>query len=163
MNNEGASLVPGPGPKIQIAPRLADPPGRKRTITTAFANSALWPLCHVAYRRPRFDPGQWETYKSVNRKFAEVVLAEVIDPRHTIVFIQDYHFALLPQMLKAAEPNLVVSQFWHIPWPNYEIFRICPWGPEILNGLLGNDFLGFHLQYHCYNFCDTVNRTLEAE
>jgi trehalose 6-phosphate synthase len=65
-------------------------------------------------------------------------------------------------MLKEAEPGLVVSQFWHIPWPNYEIFRICPWGPEILEGLLGNDLLGFHLQYHCNNFFDTVDRTLES-
>ena len=96
----------------------------------------------------------------VNRKFAQVILDEVIDPRRTIVFIQDYHFALLPQMLKAAEPILLVSQFWHIPWPNYEIFRICPWGPEILDGLLGNDLLGFHLHYHCNNFYDTVDRTL---
>lgn len=127
-----------------------------------FSNEAIWPLCHLAYTRPRFDAGQWETYKSVNLKFAEAILSEATNPRRTIVFIQDYHFALLPRMLKQAEPGLVVSQFWHIPWPNYEIFRICPWGPEILDGLLGNDLLGFHLQYHCNNFFDTVDRTLEA-
>ncbi len=127
-----------------------------------FANEALWPLCHVSYTRPRFNPGQYETYKAVNRRFAEAVLSEVADPKRAIVFIQDYHFALLPRMLKEAAPDLTVSQFWHIPWPNYEIFRICPWGPEILDGLLGNDLLGFHLQYHCNNFFDTVDRTLEA-
>ncbi|MCE5243023.1 MAG: trehalose-6-phosphate synthase [Syntrophobacteraceae bacterium] len=126
------------------------------------SNEGIWPLCHLAYTRPRFDAGQWETYKSVNLKFAEAILSEVDNPRRTIVFIQDYHFALLPRMLKNAEPGLLVSQFWHIPWPNYEIFRICPWGPEILDGLLGNDLLGFHLQYHCNNFFDTVDRTLEA-
>lgn len=78
------------------------------------------------------------------------------------VIMQDYHFALLPQMLKEANPNLIVCQFWHIPWPNYEVFRSCPWGTEILEGLLGNDLLGFHLQYHCNNFFDTVDRSLET-
>ncbi|MEW6387743.1 MAG: trehalose-6-phosphate synthase [Thermodesulfobacteriota bacterium] len=126
-----------------------------------FSNEALWPLCHIAYTRPIFSPKQWETYKAVNRKFADAVLSQV-GQRRTIVFIQDYHFALLPRMLKEADPSLVVCQFWHIPWPNYEAFRICPWGHDILIGLLGNDLLGFHLQYHCNNFFDTVDRSLEA-
>ena len=161
VGNGDALLVPPQDPKYTLR-RVWLTRQEEREYYYGFANSALWPLCHVAYSRPRFDPAQWETYKSVNRKFAEVILSEVIDPQRTIVFIQDYHFALVPRMLKAAEPSLVVSQFWHIPWPNYEIFRICPWGPEILDGLLGNDVLGFHLQYHCNNFCDTVDRTLEA-
>ena len=161
VSNGDALLVPAQAPKYKLR-RVWLTRQEERDYYYGFANSALWPLCHVAYSRPRFDSGQWETYKSVNRKFAEVILAEVVDPRHTIVFIQDYHFALLPQILKAAEPNLVVFQFWHIPWPNYEIFRICPWGPEILDGLLGNDLLGFHLHYHCHNFCDTVIQTLNA-
>ena len=76
--------------------------------------------------------------------------------------MQDYHFALLPRMLKNARPDLVVCQFWHIPWPNREVFRVCPWQDEILDGLLGNDLLAFHIQYHCNNFLDTVDRTLEA-
>ncbi len=154
-------MVPPQDPKYKLR-RLWLTRQEERDYYYGFSNQALWPLCHLAYIRPRFDPGQWETYKAVNRKFAEAVLSEVNEPQHTIVFIQDYHFALLPRLLKEAEPNLVVSQFWHIPWPNYEIFRICPWGREILDGLLGNDLLGFHLQYHCNNFFDTVDRTLEA-
>ncbi len=126
-----------------------------------FSNETLWPLCHVCYARPQFDPDQWETYRQVNRKFADAILEEIGD-RRTVVFIQDYHFALLPRMLKEAAPQAIICQFWHIPWPNYEVFRICPWGTEILEGLLGNDLLGFHLQYHCNNFFDTVDRTLEA-
>jgi len=161
VSSGDALMVPPQDSKYRLR-RLWLTRQEERDYYYGFANSALWPLCHVAYSRPRFDPGQWETYKTVNRKFAEVVLSEVTDPRRTIVFIQDYHFALLPRMLKDADPNLMVSQFWHIPWPNYEIFRICPWGPEILDGLLGNDLLGFHLQYHCNNFFDTVDRTLEA-
>jgi trehalose 6-phosphate synthase len=80
-----------------------------------------------------------------------------------MVFVQDYHFALLPRLLKEARPDLVVAQFWHIPWPNPETFRVCPWGDEILRGMLGNDLLSFHIQYHCNNFLETVDRTLESK
>jgi trehalose 6-phosphate synthase len=126
-----------------------------------FANEALWPLCHVAYTRPRFDAGDWEQYRRVNRKFADAVLDEA-GPGPAVVFVQDYHFALLPRMIKDARPDLVVLHFWHIPWPNREVFRVCPWQEEILDGLLGNDILSFHIQYHCNNFLETVDRALES-
>jgi trehalose 6-phosphate synthase len=126
-----------------------------------FANEALWPLCHAAYTRPSFNPGDWQQYRRVNQKFADAVLDEVAGER-AVVFVQDYHFALLPRLLKAARPDLVVVQFWHIPWPNPEIFRVCPWQEEILDGLLGNDLLSFHIQNHCNNFLDSVDRALEA-
>lgn len=127
-----------------------------------FANEALWPLCHVAYTRPRFDAGDWWQYQRVNRKFADAVLEEA-EGEPALVFVQDYHFALLPRMLKTARSDLVVAQFWHIPWPNREVFRVCPWGDELLHGLLGNDLLGFHLQYHCNNFLNTVDRAIESK
>jgi trehalose 6-phosphate synthase len=127
-----------------------------------FANEALWPLCHIAYTRPRFDAGDWEQYRRVNRKFADAVLDEV-DGVPAVVFVQDYHFALLPRLLKDARPDLVVLQFWHIPWPNREVFRVCPWQEEILDGLLGNDLLAFHIQRHCNNFLETVDRALESK
>ena len=125
------------------------------------ANNAIWPLCHIAYARPEFNEWDWEAYSRVNRRFAETVLDE-IGTRPAIVFIQDYHFALLPRFIKDARPEVVVCQFWHIPWPNPEAFRICPWAEPILHGLLGNDLLSFHIQYHCNNFLNTVERTLEA-
>ncbi|MFZ2088658.1 MAG: trehalose-6-phosphate synthase [Desulfobaccales bacterium] len=155
-----AVMVPPQNPKYKLR-RVYLTKQEEKDYYYGFSNEALWPLCHIAYTRPHFDTGQWETYQAVNRKFADAILSEVNDQR-TIVFIQDYHFALLPRMLKEAEPRLVVCQFWHIPWPNFEVFRICPWGREILEGLLGNDLLGFHLQYHCNNFFDTVDRTMEA-
>jgi trehalose 6-phosphate synthase len=127
-----------------------------------FANQALWPLCHVAYTRPTFDPAHWEQYRGVNRKFADAVLDEV-EGEPAVVFVQDYHFALLPRMLKDSRSDLVVLHFWHIPWPNREVFRICPWQGEVLDGLLGNDLLSFHLPYHCGNFLETVERALEAQ
>lgn len=125
------------------------------------ANGALWPLCHITYTRPQFDALDWEQYRLVNRKFADAVLDEVRD-EPALVFVQDYHFALLPRMLKNARPDLTVAQFWHIPWPNREAFRVCPWQNEILDGLLGNDLLSFHIQYHCNNFLETVDRAIEA-
>lgn len=125
------------------------------------SNNAIWPLCHIAYARPEFRESDWETYSRVNRRFAETVLDE-IGSAPAIVFIQDYHFALLPRFIKDARPDVVVCQFWHIPWPNSETFRVCPWAEQILHGLLGNDLLSFHIQYHCNNFLETVERTLEA-
>jgi len=126
-----------------------------------FSNSTLWPLCHQVYCRPTFDPANWEAYRKVNETFAAAVLEEA-QGGPALVFVQDYHFALLPKLLKAARPDLVVAQFWHIPWPNPETFLVCPWAKELLDGMLGNDLLGFHTQYHCNNFLDTVDRTLEC-
>lgn len=126
-----------------------------------FSNSTLWPLCHQVYCRPTFDPAHWETYRNVNQTFAEAVLEEA-QGGPALVFVQDYHFALLPRLLKTARPDLVVAQFWHIPWPNPETFLVCPWAKELLDGMLGNDLLGFHTQYHCNNFLDTVDRALEC-
>lgn len=125
------------------------------------SNNAIWPLCHIAYARPEFNESDWEAYSLVNRRFAETVLDE-IGSGPAVVFIQDYHFALLPRFIKDARPDVIVCQFWHIPWPNPETFRVCPWAEQILHGLLGNDLLSFHIQYHCNNFLETVERTLEA-
>ncbi len=79
-----------------------------------------------------------------------------------MVLIQDYHLALLPAFVKAQRPDARVAIFWHIPWPNFEAFGICPWQDEILHGMLGADLIGFHTQYHCNNFLETVDRALEA-
>jgi trehalose 6-phosphate synthase len=125
------------------------------------SNSTLWPLCHQVFCRPTFDPAHWDVYWRVNEKFAQAVLDEAGD-EPALVFVQDYHFALLPGLLKAARPDLVVAQFWHIPWPNSEKFLLCPWAGEILDGMLGNDLLGFQTQQHCNNFLETVDRALEC-
>lgn len=125
------------------------------------ANQGLWPLCHVAFTRPRFDPDHWKMYRRINQRFADAVVEEA-GGEPAFVFIQDYHFGLLPRMLRNSKANLVIAQFWHIPWPNPELFRAFPWREEILDGLLGNDLLGFHLTQHCQNFLSTVDRSLEA-
>ncbi len=126
-----------------------------------FANEGLWPLCHIAHVRPTFRSSDWLQYERVNRKFANAVIAEAksSDP---IVLVQDYHLALVPRMVRERLPNATIIAFWHIPWPNPEAFSICPWRDELLDGLLGSSILGFHTQFHCNNFVDTVDRQLEA-
>ena len=126
-----------------------------------FSNEALWPLCHNAYTEPVFDSGAWEAYKAVNQEFANHVLDE-IDGRPAAVFTQDYHLALLPRLIRDVDANVITGQFWHIPWPNPEIFRICPWQAELLDGMLGNDLLGFHIGEHCRNYLNTVAQGLDA-
>lgn len=127
-----------------------------------FANEGLWPLCHIAHTRPIFRASDWECYQRVNEKFASALLEEMEGSADPIVLVQDYHFALLPKIVKAARPDARVVIFWHIPWPNPEAFGICPWQAELLDGLLGADLIGFHIPLHCNNFLSTVDRVLES-
>lgn len=125
------------------------------------SNEGLWPVCHLAHERPIFRGEDWELYVKANRRFAKAILDE-IGTGNATVLIQDYHLALVPELLKAQRPDICVGIFWHIPWPNPESFRICPWRAEILKGMLGADLIGFHLQQYCNNFLDTVDRMVEA-
>jgi trehalose-6-phosphate synthase len=127
-----------------------------------FANEGLWPLCHIAHTRPVFRPEDWVHYQRANRRFADAVLQEMEGTESPILLAQDYHFALLPRMVKEARPDARVAIFWHIPWPNPEVFGICPWQRELVDGLLGADLIGFHIQSHCNNFLETVDRAVEA-
>lgn len=126
-----------------------------------FSNEGLWPLSHIAHVRPTFRSSDWLEYEKVNRRFADAVVQESKsdDP---IVLVQDYHLALVPRMVRERLPAATIITFWHIPWPNPEAFAICPWRQELLDGLLGSSILGFHTQFHCNNFVDTVDRQLEA-
>ncbi len=155
--------------------QLGVPPGEDRYILKrvwltkdeedgyyyGFSNEGLWPLCHITYTRPIFRESDWQTYRKVNQKFADNIL-EILPAKDPFIFIQDYHFTLLPQMIKEKRPDATIALFWHIPWPNPEVFAICPYQAEILDGILGCDLIGFHVQYHCNNFIDTVNRLLEC-
>jgi trehalose-6-phosphate synthase len=127
-----------------------------------FANEGLWPLCHMAHTRPTFRNSDWDDYVQVNARFADALAHEIGGETNPVVLIQDYHFALLPRMIKERVPHARTAIFWHIPWPNPESFSICPWQQELLDGLLGADLIGFHVQAHCNNFLNTVDRTLEA-
>jgi alpha,alpha-trehalose-phosphate synthase [UDP-forming] len=124
-----------------------------------FANKGLWPLCHVTFVSPEFNETDWLVYKKANRIFADAVMQE-IGSRQALVLIQDYHFALLSRMLKEHNPGLTVGQFWHIPWPSFEVLRTCPCYEEVITGLLGNDLLGFHTRSYCQNFLQSVASAL---
>lgn len=126
-----------------------------------FSNEGLWPLCHLAYVRPSFREADWKQYQAVNRKFADVVLKEARTD-HPVVFVQDYHFALLPSMVRQRIPGATIVVFWHIPWPNAETFGVCPWKEALLLGMLRADILGFHTRHHCQNFLETVDRYVEC-
>ncbi|OLC00306.1 MAG: hypothetical protein AUH30_02975 [Candidatus Rokubacteria bacterium 13_1_40CM_68_15] len=127
-----------------------------------FANEGLWPLCHIVHERPQFRAADWAHYRAVNAKFAATVLEEMEKVEAPVVLVQDYHFALAPRLIKRTRPDARVALFWHIPWPNFEAFGICPWQEEILLGMLGADLVGFHTQFHCNNFLETVERTIEG-
>ncbi len=125
------------------------------------ANEGLWPLCHLAFTRPTFRDADWRQYQTINERFADAVVAEAKSP-NPIVLVQDYHFALLPRMLRERMPGATIITFWHIPWPNSETFGIFPWKEDIINGLLGSTIMGFHTQFHCNNFLETVDRFIES-
>ena len=127
-----------------------------------FSNQTLWPLCHVVFKRPTFLEKDWTAYKQVNKRFAQAVLEEAGDKK-CIVWIHDYQLALVAKYIKEKRPDIIVAHFWHIPWPTHEIFRICPWKSELINGLLNNDLLGFHRYYHMDNFMNTVSREIECK
>lgn len=150
-----------PGGKEYRLRRVWLTPEEEQGYYYGFANEGLWPLCHVAHVRPVFRATDWEQYRIVNQRFADAVVAEARseDP---VILVQDYHFALLPAMVRRKLPRATILTFWHIPWPNPESFGICPWREEVLEGLLGSTIVGFHTPSHGRNFIDAVDRYLEA-
>ena len=150
-----------PGHPLYQVRRIWLTPEEERGYYGGFANEGLWPLCHIAHVRPTFRAGDFEHYRTVNARFADAVVAEA-KTKDPVVLVQDYHFALLPRMIRERLPDATIITFWHIPWPNPEAFAICPSRVELLDGLLGSSILGFHTQFHCNNFLDTVDRLLEA-
>lgn len=160
VDSQDRVAVP-PGHQDYWLRRIWMSPEEERGYYYGFANEGMWPLCHVAHVRPVFRESDWQAYRAINQRFADAVVAEARseDP---VVLVQDYHFALLPAMIREQLPQATILTFWHIPWPNPESFGICPWRREILQGMLGSTILGFHTRFHCKNFIETVDRFLEA-
>ena len=150
-----------PGEETYALRRVWLSPQEEQGYYYGFSNEGLWPLCHIAHARPVFRADDWSHYQAVNQRFADAVVDEVSgsDP---VVLVQDYHFALVPRLIRRRLPRATVITFWHIPWPHAERFGICPWEREILLGMLGSSILGFHTQLHCNNFLESVDRFLEA-
>ena len=160
VDSKDRIAVPPEGPKYRLR-RVWLSEEEQEGYYYGFSNEGLWPLCHIAFVRPTFRETDWTTYRRVNERFADAVVAEAQRP-NPIVLVQDYHFALVPRLLRERLPGATIITFWHIPWPNAETFGICPWKEEILAGMLGSSVIGFHTQFHCNNFIDTVDRFLES-
>jgi alpha,alpha-trehalose-phosphate synthase [UDP-forming]/trehalose-phosphatase len=124
-----------------------------------YSNHVLWPLCHISLDRVYFRKKYWYDYIRSNEKFAKAVLEEV-SPR-SVVWIHDYHLCIVPKILREKYPELAISHFWHIPWPNYSVFRICPQSKEILESLLKNNIIGFQLPLFSRNFMECVKESIE--
>jgi alpha,alpha-trehalose-phosphate synthase [UDP-forming] len=161
LDMEGRIRVPPGDPQYTLR-RIWLTKEQEQGFYSGFANEVLWPLCHTVFTRPLFRAADWQHYAEVNQLFADAAVKEVGRDR-AVVWTQDYHLALCPRLVKSARPELGVAHFWHIPWPNPEVFRVCPWKRELLDGLLGADVLGFHIRYHCDNFLATVANELEAK
>ena len=126
-----------------------------------FSNRTLWPLFHYFTEYAEFNKGDWEIYKTVNQKFADLVLANIEDG--DTVWIHDYQLLLVPSMVKEKRPNVKIGFFLHIPFPSYEVFRNLPWREEILKGMLGSDLIGFHTYEYERHFLSSVQRILMCE
>jgi len=161
-NSEGKVKVPLDNPRYTLK-RVWLTKEEEQGYYYGFSNSAIWPLCHTTFKRPVFRGEDWEYYKKVNLKMAHAIIEEAGDCK-SFIWVQDYHFCLLPKYLKELRPNqFIIAHFWHIPWPGYETFRVCPQKKEILEGLLASDLLGFHIRYHCMNFLDVIDREIESK
>jgi trehalose 6-phosphate synthase len=153
---DGVVAVPPDDPRYRLR-RIFLTPEEVERYYCGFANEALWPLCHNAYAQPQFRDADWTAYRSVNRRFARAAAAHAANG---LIFVQDYHLALVPGELRSLAPGATVAAFWHIPWPNAEVAAICPWMRDIVAGLLGADILGFHTEVHCRNFIETARELL---
>jgi alpha,alpha-trehalose-phosphate synthase [UDP-forming] len=124
-----------------------------------FANGVLWPACHMLIQHIVFRDEHWMRYRDVNDRFAQAVLDEARRAdREPMVWIQDYHFALVSARLRKAMPSLFIHQFWHIPFPPLDILGVLPGevARAVVRGLLGNDLLEFHTRRFVANFLSCV-------
>ena len=161
VDNKDRVRVPPDNPRYTLK-RVWLTREEREGFYNGFCTSGIWPLIHQVYVRPLFLKSHWEMYQKVNNYYAQALLDEVAG-RPALAFFQDIHVALVPRIAKENNPKIVSALFWHEPWPHYEVFRILPWQKEILDGLLGNELVGFHLPEHCENFLDCAHRILGAQ
>jgi trehalose 6-phosphate synthase len=152
--------VPPANPTYRLR-RVWLEPHEERHYYYGFANQGLWPLCHRAHVRPVFRSADFRTYRAVNARFAEAVCEEVKTDR-PLVLVQDYHFALAPRMIRERLPLATIIAFWHIPWPSPRDYASCPWGADLLDGLLGASLIGFQTHEDCDNFVETVRDAFDT-
>lgn len=160
VDSKNLVLVPPENPSYMLK-RVWLSPSETENYYHGYSNQVLWPLCHITLDRVYFRKKFWEDYKKANRAFSDAVLEEA--DNDSIVWIHDYHLCLVPGMLRNKNPELTIAHFWHIPWPDWSVFRVCPQAREILEGLLGNDLIGFQIPLFVKNFMDCVSECLPAD
>lgn len=122
------------------------------------SNKSLWPLFHYFIEYSIFDKDNWDSYKSVNNKFAQCIIENYNEG--DLIWIHDYQLMLCPKIVRDLIPNSIIGFFLHIPFPSFEIFRIFPWRKELLSGILGSDLVGFHTYNYQRHFLSSVKRIL---
>ena len=120
------------------------------------SNGTIWPLYHDVIVPPEFHREWWDTYRTVNQRFADA--AASVAQHGAVVWVQDYQLQLVPQMLRTLRPDLSIGYFHHIPFPPDELFAQLPWRREILHGLLGADVVGFQRAADASNMRRAVRR-----
>lgn len=125
------------------------------------ANSVLWPLAHYLLEHLALERAFIKDYRRINRRFAAAVHEEHL--KDDLIWVQDYHLMLLPELLRDEIPNARIAHFWHIPWPAMEVLRIVPWARELIRGLLGCNLIGFHVEEYVENFLEGARVLLGAE
>ncbi|MFC5284297.1 bifunctional alpha,alpha-trehalose-phosphate synthase (UDP-forming)/trehalose-phosphatase [Pedobacter alpinus] len=126
-----------------------------------FSNETLWPVFHYMSTYAQYDESYWESYKQVNEKFRDAVIA--LAQPGDIIWIHDYQLLLLPQLIREKLPDTTIGFFQHIPFPSFELFRLIPWRAELLNGMLGADLIGFHTYDDVRHFTSSATRVLPVQ
>jgi len=150
-------VVVGSEPDSYVLRRVWLSHDEERGYYYGFANEGLWPLCHRAFAAPIFRRSDWNSYAAVNARFADAIVDEITTPQ-PIVLVQDYHFALVPRLLRERCADAIIVTFWHIPWPDVDQLMLCPYALEIVRGLLASNIIGFQTTHHCEKFFDSVER-----
>ncbi|MFP4005203.1 MAG: trehalose-6-phosphate synthase [Candidatus Hadarchaeia archaeon] len=153
LDKEGKVRVPDKGgfqlKRLKLTKKEVD------NFYLGFSNRILWPLSHSMPEKSVMDDYDtareyWNSYEEVNRKYTDAILEEITEGDN--IWIHDYQLALVPKMVRENRPEANIGFFWHIPWPPWEIFGTLPWSEEILRGILGSDFIGFHTSRFEKNF-----------
>lgn len=133
-----------------------------RYFYEGYSNSLIWPLFHYFPDKCFFRDEDWEHYKNVNAKFADSIAEYVADKPDAVIWVQDYHFFLLPKYLRDRGVKNQIGFFLHTPFPTYEIFRLLPQRVEIVESLLGADLIGFHTKSYVINFFRSVRNLVKG-
>lgn len=172
LRRRGGTWIGWPGVELKKGERVSTRADKYRIKPVAlsendvaryyhgFSNRTLWPLFHSLPALSRFERKDWNTYSEVNECFAEATAKHAADAG--LVWIHDYHLMLAPEFLRSMSHEARLAFFLHIPFPPYDVFRLCPWDHELLRGLLACNLIGFHVESYARNFFDCAERILGA-